>query len=133
MSNATSALTALATKLAAICETRVGRAALETTSATLPVITLLSQGDQAGNDQNYGVLLYTRRVIVEYKAQATDTYHSSMDDALVALRAKIVQDTDGTWLSGYAMDVRETQAAFLHPDVGGDCFVIQLTLELDYY
>ena len=131
-SNATLAMSALATKLAAVATVRQNRAALETTSATLPIITLVSQSDTRAGEQDYDKWLYTRRAVIEYKIAATSIYQTSLDDALKAIRAALVPDTGGIWLSGYAQDLRDTGATFYHPaDNGSDC-ALQVNIEFDY-
>lgn len=131
-SNATLAMTALAAKLATVATVRQNRAALETTSATLPVITLISQSDARTAEQDYDSWMYTRRAVIEYKALASTAYQTSMDDALKAIRAVLVPDTGGAWLSGYAQDLRDTGATFYHPaDNGSDC-ALQVNIEFDY-
>lgn len=128
----TAALSALATKLAAVAPVRTGRAALETTSATLPVLTLLSQTDLPAVEQMYGAPAYTRRLIAEYKCTADDQYPAQWNVALTALRAALAPDADGQWLGGHALDLRASSASFFHPaDNGTDCY-LQLGIEIDY-
>lgn len=127
----TDALSALKTKLATVATTYSDRAALETTSATLPVITMVSLGDALAGDQDYTPDLYTRRLVIEYKCTAATSYQSTLDTALVAIRALLVQSS-GAWLSGYAVDVRETGVTFFHPTDNSREAVFQLNLEIDW-
>lgn len=133
--NATLAIRNLATKLATVGTVRTGRAALETTSAELPIITLRSLGDTPATDQVYDDWTHTRRVGIEYlmDVSAVAAFHESMDDALLAIRAVIIPDaTTGVWLGGYALMVRHTGAQFLYPADNGGVAVVQITLEFDY-
>lgn len=133
--NATLAIRNLATKLAAAAPVRTGRAALETTSADLPVITLRSLSDAPATDQIYDDASHTRRIGIEYICNVSSiaAYHETLDDALLAIRAVMIPDAiTGAWLGGYALMVRYTGAQFIHPaDNGGDA-VVQITLEFDY-
>lgn len=135
MSNATLALADLATKLAAVATVRTGRAALETTSAELPVIVVRSLDDAPAADQVYDDATYTRRVGIEYlcDVSAVAAYHDTLDAALQALRNVIVPDINGAWLGGYARMLRPAGATFIHPADNGGVAVLQMTLEFDYY
>ena len=64
--NATLAMRSLVTKLGTVATTVTGRSALETTSATLPVIAVRSLGDAPAADQVYDDATHTRRVGMEY-------------------------------------------------------------------
>ena len=132
MSNITLAIAALATALGAVATVRTGRAALETTSATLPVITLVSLSDGRATDQDYDAWTYTRRAVIEYKVAATATYPTTLDTALQAIRAVLVPAIDGTWLGGYALALRDAGVTFLHPEPNGTDAALQISIEIDY-
>jgi len=132
MSAITSAMAALATALGAVATVRVGRAALETTSATLPIITLVSLSDARASDQDYDTWTYTRRAAIEYKLAATATYPATMDTALKAIRALLVPAATGLWLGGHARDLRETGVTFYHPEPHGTDAALQISIDIDY-
>jgi hypothetical protein len=134
MSDATLAMADLAAKLAAVAPVRMGRAALETTSAGLPVITIWSTPDRPSDDQGYGRnRQYTRAVTIEMKVAATDTYDAVLDNALSAIRQSLTTELrDGSPLSGYATAIREGTATFFAPGDNGETAAIQVTLEFDY-
>jgi hypothetical protein len=132
VSKITSAMAALATALGAVATVRVGRAALETTSATLPIITLVSLGDARASEQDYDTWTYTRRAAIEYKLAATGTYPATMDTALKAIRALLVPAATGLWLGGHARDVRETGVTFYHPEPHGTDAALQISIDIDY-
>ncbi len=134
MSDATAAITALALKLSAVASVRVGRAALETTSATMPVITLWSTQDQPAADQGYGYAMqFTRTVMLEYKSSAADGFNEDLDAALSAIRLALKNELmDGSPLSGYAIALRQNGANFFAPADNGDIAIVQMTLEFDY-
>jgi len=125
-------MAALATALGAVATVRIGRAALETTSAALPVITLASVGDGRASEQDYDTWTYTRRAIIEYKLAAAATYPATMDTALQAIRALLVPAATGLWLGGHARDLRETAANFFHPEPNGTDAALQISIEIDY-
>jgi hypothetical protein len=131
--SAKAAIAALKAQLATVYTTRTGRAALETTSATLPVITIYSTGDARAVDQDYSDLTFTRRLTIEVKIAATSTYDDTLDDALAAIRAVIQPDTlTGAWWGGNALRVEETNAAFFAPAPNSNEAVLQINLEFDY-
>lgn len=131
--SAKAAIAALKAQLATVYTTRTGRAALETTSATLPVITVYSTGDSRAADQDYSDLTFTRRLTIEVKIAATATYDSVLDDALAAIRAVIDQDAlTGAWWGGNALRVQETSAAFFAPAPNSNEAFLQINLEFDY-
>jgi hypothetical protein len=132
MSKITSALAALATALGAVATVRTGRAALETTSATLPVITLVSLNDGRASDQDYDTWTYTRRAVIEYKVAAAAAYPATLDAALQAIRALLVPAATGAWLGGHARDLRDTGVTFLHPEPHGTDAALQISIEIDY-
>lgn len=134
MSDASLAIAALADALTAVAPVRIGRAALETTSAALPVITLWSTDDSpAADSSGYGPLLYTRTLVVEAKVAATESYHSDLDDALTGIRRALQTSPGNPFpLSGYAKALRQTGVRFFAPADNGDIAVLQLTLEIDY-
>jgi hypothetical protein len=131
--SAKAAIAALKVQLATVYTTRTGRAALEATSATLPVITIYSTGDSRATDQDYSDLTFTRRLTIETKIAATSAYDDTLDDALAAIRAVIQPDTiTGEWWGGNALRVEETSAAFFAPAPNSNEAVLQITLEFDY-
>lgn len=132
MSDATLAIADLASKLASVATVRVGLAATETTSATLPVITIWSTND-APIDVNQGRgHEYTRTVVLEYKAVA-DKFGDGLDNALTAIRNAIKTElVSSVSLSGYANQLRQTSARFFAPADNGDTAIVQVTLEFDY-
>jgi len=134
MSDASLAIAALETALAAVAPVRTGRAALETTSATLPVITLWSTNDHPVTDNSsYGPLLYTRTLVIEVKIAATESYHSDLDDALTGIRRALQTSPGNPFpLSGYAKILRQTGVRFFAPADNSETAVLQLTLEIDY-
>lgn len=133
MMSATLALADLETKLGTLATTRVGRAALETTSATLPVITLVSLRDTLAAEQLYdATAIYTRQAVIEYKCAATSTYHETLNTALTAIRALLGADAGDAWLGGNALGLRETGATFYHPAGNGADAAIQVAIEFDY-
>lgn len=132
MSVITSAMTALATALGAVATVRTGRSALETTSATLPVITIVSISDGRATEQDYDAWTYTRRAVIEYKVAATANYQTALDTALQAIRAVLVPAVDGTWLGGYAFALRDAGVTFLHPEPNGSDAALQVSIEIDY-
>ncbi|MBK8184902.1 MAG: hypothetical protein IPK63_19255 [Candidatus Competibacteraceae bacterium] len=75
--SAVAAIAALKVLLGTVATVRTGRDALETTSATLPVITLYSINDSRATVQEYDELIFTRQMIVEYKTAATATYDTA--------------------------------------------------------
>jgi hypothetical protein len=131
--SAKAAIAALKAQLATVYTTRTGRSALETTTATLPVITIYSTGDSRAAEQDYSDLTFTRRLTVEVKIAATSSYDDTLDDALAAIRAAIQQDAlTGAWWGGNALRVEETNAAFFAPAPNSNEAVLQITLEFDY-
>ena len=128
-----SAIAELAARLGTVASVRIGRAALETTSAQLPVITLWSTRDQMAADLVYDWPNHTRTLVVEYKGDgAAADYHEGLDSALASMRALLVPDADGEWLGGAALSVRRQGATFFHPGNGSEVAAVQLTIEIDY-
>ena len=134
MSDASLAIAALATAVTAVAPVRTGRAALETTSATLPVITIWSTDDRPATDNSgYGPLLYTRTLVVEVKTAATESYHSGLDDALTGIRRALQTSPGNPFpLDGYAKGLRQTAVRFFAPADNGAIAAMQVTLEIDY-
>jgi len=131
--SAKAAIAALKSQLATVYPTLTGRAALETTSATLPVITLYSTSDARAVDQDYGELIFTRRMVIEVKIIAVAAYDSVLEDVLSMIRAAINQDTlTGEWWGGNALRVQETSSAFFAPALNSNEAVLQINLEFDY-
>lgn len=133
-SNASRALSDLATKLGAVATVRTGRSALETTSATLPIITLISLRDARApaGEQVYEETLYTRQATIEYKCAAGDSYPTTLDDALQRIRRQLGADAGDQWLGGYALALRETGVTFFHPAEHGSDAAMQVAIEFDY-
>ena len=131
--SAKAAIAALKIQLATVATVLAGRPALETTSATLPVITVYSTGDSRASDQDYDDLTFTRRLTLETKVAATATYDDTLDDILALIRAAIQPDAlTGEWWGGNALRVEETNAAFFAPAPNSNEAVLQITLEFDY-
>lgn len=127
------AIAALKTRLATIQTTLTGRAALETTSAKLPVITLYSTGDSRASLQEYDDLVFTRTLMIELKIAASPIYDEQLDDGLLSIRSVIKQDVNGDWLGGNALRVQETNASFFPPALNSADCVLQVSIEFDYY
>lgn len=132
MSDASLAMADLATKLGSVATVRVGLAATETTSAALPVITIWSTND-APVDGNQGRgHEYTRTLVIEYKAVASN-FGDGLDAALTAIRNAIKTElASSVSLSGYANQLRQTGARFFAPADNSDIAIVQVTLEFDY-
>lgn len=135
MSNITLARAELAALLASIAPVRIGRAALETTSADFPIITLFSTGETVSGDQEYGDdVTYIRTLTIEYKATASTTYDDDLDGVLSSMRAKL-KSSDGNHVIPHALNVRDTGARFIVPDFsrGGSAIaVLQINIEIEY-
>lgn len=135
MSNITLARAELAAMLASIAPVRTGLAALETTSADLPVITLFSTGETVSGEQEYGVdVTYTRALTIEYKTTASADYDDDLEGVLSAIRATL-KSPDGDPVIPHALNVRDTGARFFAPDLsrgGSSMAVLQMTLEIEY-
>ena len=134
MSNATLALEDLATQLATVAPVRTGRAALETTSADLPIITLWSTDDRPMEDPDYGYPLeFTRTATIECKIAATATYHTALETTLTAIRQVLKTELlSGAPLGGYATALRQNGARFFAPGEGSEIAVLQVAIELDW-
>ena len=123
MSKATSALTYLVEQLETLYPTKIGRDALQTTSDSLPVITVWSQSDWQNESRRY-----TREVMIEVKIIATDTYHEDLDDALEDIRELLKWSPQV--LGGYAVELRQKPARFFAPE--DTVAVLQFPFEFDY-
>lgn len=134
MSNATLALEDLATQLATVAPVRTGRAALETTSAALPIITIWSTDDRPMEEPDYGYPLeFTRTATIECKIAATATYHAALDTTLTAIRQVLrTEILSGAPLGGYATALRQTGARFFAPAEGSEIAVLQVAIEFDW-
>jgi len=134
MSNATLALADLATSLTAVAPVLTGRAALETTSADLPIITLWSTDDRPMEDPDYGYPVeFTRTATIECKIAATATYHAVLDTTLTAIRQVLKTEIlSGAPLGGYATALRQNGARFFAPAEGSEIAVLQVAIELDW-
>lgn len=135
MSNATLALAELATQLTTVAPVRTDRAALETTSADLPVITIWSTDDRPMEDPDYGYPLeFTRSATIECKILSTATYHTALDTTLTAIRQVLrTEILSGAPLGGYATALRQNQARFFAPGEGSDIAVLQVAVEFDWF
>lgn len=131
MSDITTILADLATQLSAIAPVRVGQAALETTSAALPVIALWSTTDQPLAEQSYRTPAYTRTVVIEAQIAATATFGDALDTMLSAVR-RVMQPQIGQAASAKALAIREQNARFFLPAVDSKIAIVQITLEIDY-
>lgn len=124
----------LAAKLASIAPVRLGRAALETTSAALPVWTIWSTGDQLAEDQGFAAPHYRRRLTAEYKMAATATYDDALDAVLRSMR-RALRPSVGEPVLPHATALQETAVRFYAPDLtvqGGAEAVLQVDFELGY-
>jgi hypothetical protein len=135
MSNITTALATLATTLGAVATVRTGLTGLETTSATLPILTIHSTDDalaDTGTWDDYG-LTFTRQVTVEAKVAATATYPATLDTLLKAIRQALYADLiSSAPFSGSATRLQMGAARFFHPAEGSQIAVLQLILQIDY-
>ena len=135
MSDIIQAKTELAALLDPVASVRIGRAALETTSATLPVITLWSTSDNPATDQGYHATQHTRQMTLEYKTAATATYDEDLDAALRSIRLAL-KPPIGEPILPHATAVRETGARFFHPEISDTgasrIAILQITFEIDY-
>lgn len=132
--NATLSIRSLMSKLATVQTSLAGRSALSTTDIDLPVITVWSLRDAIATDQVYDDRAYTRSITIEMKIDASESdYHESLDDGLESIRAVLVPESTGLWLGGYALDLRQSGAQFLHPAPGGQTAAVQIPIEIDYY
>ena len=131
MSDATLAIADLANKLAVVGEVRVGRAALETTTAVLPVVSIWSTEDRPAADQSYCAPAYTRALTVEVKIKADAAFGDALDGVLTALRAALKPVIGQPPLQG-ALALREIAARFYAPADNGDVAVVTVQFELDY-
>lgn len=134
MSDITLARAELVALLTPIAPVRTGRAALETTSATLPVIVLWSTDESRAEDQGYGAIAYTRSLTLEYKVTASAAYDDDLDAVLRNVRLVLKPPMGGSPIQ-HAVAVRETSARFFAPDFsqgGSEIAVLQMTFEIDY-
>lgn len=134
MSDIALARAELVALLAPIAPVKTGRAALETTSATLPVMTLWSTGERLADAQGYSVPAYTRSLTVEYKAVAGTAYDDDLDAVLRQVRLAL-KPAIGAPPMAHALALRETAVRFFAPDLsqgGGSIAVLQITFDLDY-
>lgn len=134
MSDITLARAELASLLAQIAPVRTGRDALETTSATLPVIVLWSTGDTTNNQSGFTSPDHTRAITLEYKVKASAAHDDDLDTALSAIRSALAPSSALAALP-HATALRETSARFFAPDLsqgGSDIAVLQINLEIDY-
>lgn len=135
MSDATLARNELADLLTQIAPVRTGLAALETTSATLPVMTLWSTAEPQPVERNGFASTHTRSMTLEYKTEATADYEADLNSALRAIRVRLNPPLGEPPLPS-VVDLRETGVRFLHPAIteqgASRIAVLQMTLELDY-
>lgn len=135
MSDATLARDELVGRLSSIAPVRIGLAALETTSALLPVLVLWSTGEPPPIERNGFASTHTRSLTLEYKTAATQDYESDLNTALRAIRAALNPPMGEPPLPS-AIDLRETSVRFFHPAISEQgasrIAVLQITLELDY-
>lgn len=131
-SDASLAIADLATKLSAVAPVRTGLTATETTSATLPVITVFSTNDAPVNGVQGRGHEYTRTLVIEYKAAAS-SFGDGLDTALNLIRKALRLDlATSISLGGYANQLRQTGARFFITENNSDTAIIQVTLEFDY-
>lgn len=133
MSDATTILAELKTALGTISSVtvRTDLAATETTSATLPVISVWSTDDRLASDHGYSARAYTRAAIVEAKVAATSTYAATLDTLLTAIRTLISPSAQQRAFTK-ALAIREQAVRFFHPAPDSKIALVQITLEIDY-
>lgn len=134
MSDIALARAELVALLSPIAPVRTGLAALETSSAALPVIVLWSTGDAPAQDQSYVVPAYTRSMSLEYKATASPVYDDDLDAVLRSIRLALKPPLGESTLT-HALNIRETSVRFFAPDLskgGSTIAVLQMTFEIDY-
>lgn len=127
-------LAELESRLSGVYTALTGRPALETTSQELPVMTLVSMRDELTAEVGYDEMpTATRSAYIECKVSAaSDSYQDDLNDALIAIRAAIAQDSDGRWLGGAALEIRQQIAAFNHPTPGGEIATVVIPIDIDY-
>jgi hypothetical protein len=134
-SNIALARAELAALLTPIAPVKTGRAALETTSATLPVITIWDISESPAQAQGFATPQYTRQVTAEYKATASAAYDADMDDVLHRIRAAL-KPTLGEPVLTHATAIRETAVRFYAPatnEAGASSIAsLQISFEIDY-
>ncbi len=121
----------LAALLTPIAPVRTGRAALETTSADLPVIVLWSTDDRPTEQTNASIAEHTRALSLEYKSAATDAYDDDLDTVLHNIRSA-VRNGVGTPALAHATGFAETSARFFAPSDGSSIAVLQITFDITY-
>ena len=125
----------LAARLATIAPVLTGRAALETTSATLPVITIFDIGDSPVQPQGFATPQYTRQLTAEYKAVASAAYDADMDEVLHSIRAAL-KPKIGEPVLPHATAIRETAVRFFAPAIteagASSICSLQISFEIDY-
>lgn len=135
MSDVTLARNELADLLTHVAPVRTGLAALETTSATLPVITLWSTSEPQPVERSSFASTHTRSMTLEYKADATADYEADLNTALRAIRVALNPPLGEPPLPS-VVDLRETGVRFFHPAITEQgvsrIAILQMTLELDY-
>lgn len=134
-SNIALARAELAARLESIAPVRTGLAALETTSAILPVFVIWDVRDSPSTQQEYAAPQFTRQMVVEYKAIAAADYDAAMDTALHTLRAALKPNIGEPALA-HATAIRETAVQFFAPaitETGASSIAsLQITFEIDY-
>lgn len=135
MSDIALARAELAALLTPIAPVLTGRAALETTSAALPVITIWDISDSPAQPQNYGATQHTRQLTAEYKAIASADYDAALDAALHDIRVALKPPIGKSVLS-HATAIRETAVRFFAPAIteqgASSIASLQISYEVDY-
>lgn len=125
----------LAALLATVAPVLTGLVSLETTSATLPVITIFDIGDSPAQPQSYGVTQHTRQLTAEYKAVASADYDADMDEVLHTIRAAL-KPPIGKSVLPHATAIRETAVRFFAPAItergASSICSLQISFEIDY-
>lgn len=133
---ATLARAVLISKLqAAIANIRSERAALETTSAPLPVLTVFSQNDGPSPNEdgkNQSRYRFRRQLVAELKIAMSDDYETQLESYLSAMRASLFVMQREFPLSGHALDVASGEARFLIPEPESRTASLQLSIYFDY-
>lgn len=115
-----------------VADVRSERAALETTSAELPVMTVFTQSDDPVSDELPGRYRYTRSVIVELKIAASADYETQLDTYLAAIRKALYPKPRSMILGGYAHKITVGSARIVAPGPQDQTAILQLQISYDY-
>lgn len=133
MSDATLARQTLVGILQTVVATvRSESAALETTSADLPVLTVFTQSDEPASDASPGSYRYTRTLVAELKIAATADYETQLDTYLAAIRKALYPKPRSLILEGHAHKLTVGAARLLEPKPQDRTAILQLQISYDY-